>query len=139
MNATGTMKGTTLSDRIRATANSVERLDRYSATYERKTAVVRGKMLPKELYGCEISPINETAMRSLRTAIVNCITFVTSRRSIDLTFAMASIGTDVDPDVVVVCRRTTALRRALTINVENASMIEDIIGAYTEKKKPGIF
>ena len=56
-------------------------------------------MLPKGVYGCESAPINESAMQKLRTAIANCLTFVTSRRATDFTFSIASGKTDVDPDV----------------------------------------
>ena len=84
---------------MRTTTNSVERLDLFNAVYEKKAGVSRSKMLPTELYGCEMSPTNATAIGQLRTAIANCITFVTSRRSTDLIFAIASRGADVDTDV----------------------------------------
>ena len=65
-------------------------------------------------------------MRSLRTAIANCITLVTSRRSTDLTFAIASRGRDVDPDVEASTRRMMMLRRAMVKDDAAENMIKDI-------------
>ena len=103
---------------IQATGGA-ERLDRHRPPYEKKEKIVRAKILPKGLYGCELAPVNETAMRSFRSAVASCLTYVTKRRSVDLTFATATRGNDVDPDVTVVCRRVTALRRALAIEEDN--------------------
>ena len=108
-----------------------------SASYDKETVAIRGKMIPKALYGCETSPINETAMRMLRTAFANCITFVTTRRSIDLTFVMASIGTDLDPDVDVMTRRMTMLRRMMAKDPRTAEIMKDIYAKYREGNEPG--
>ena len=74
------------------------------APYEKKEKVVRAKMLPMGFYGCETAPVNETAIQKLRSSIVNALTFVTSRRSCDLTFTVASGKTDLDPDIEVYTR-----------------------------------
>ena len=94
-------------------------------------------MLPEALYGCETSPINETAMRMLRTATANCITFVTTRRSIDLTFAMLSRGADLDPDVEATTRRMIMLRRMMVNDQKTAKMMRDIYAKYREEDEPG--
>ena len=94
-------------------------------------------MLPKVPYGHVASPINETATRQLRTAIANCITFVTSRRSTDLTFAMASRGADVDPDVEAITRRMTMIRRMMSKDGKVNETIKEIYAKYCEQGEPG--
>ena len=114
-------------------------MDRHRDPYEKKEKIARAKILPKGIYGCELAPISEAGMRTFRSAVAYCLTYFTKRRSVDLTSAKATRGTDVDPDVAVVCRRTTVLRRALTMNDGNAKTIEDIIEKYAEKKVPRIY
>ena len=41
---------------------------------------------------------------------MNCVTYTSKRRSVDLVFAMASEGQDLDPEVEIVARRTIGLR-----------------------------
>ena len=50
---------------------SVEKLDRVDAINDKKISVTREEMLPTALFGCETSPINETAMRTFKTPILN--------------------------------------------------------------------
>ena len=66
--------------------------------------------MPKALYGCEVTPVNETALRILRTSFVKCMTFTTAGRSADLVFAMTSKGSDLDPDVNIFVRRVAAMK-----------------------------
>ena len=70
-------------------------------------------MTSAAMYGCETTPINDSCMRSYRTAVVDTIAFNTKRRSADLTFAFCSKGTDVDPETEVLVRRVMAMRRAV--------------------------
>ena len=58
----------TLTRRMLETTAGIGRLDMFQAPYEKKAAIIRAKMPPKGLYGCELGPINETAMRGFRTA-----------------------------------------------------------------------
>ena len=57
------------------------------------------------MYGCESCPVNDAALRTWRAEVANAATFVTKRRSADLTFAAASHGTDIDPEVHVYTKR----------------------------------
>ena len=75
--------------------------------------------IPKRLFGCETSPINEGAMQKLRSIIANVLTYVTSKRSIDFTFTVASGKTDLDPDVEVYVRRVALFRRVVGDSDEN--------------------
>ena len=59
--------GTTLTQRMQETANEVEKLNRAKAPYEKKAMVIRAAKLPRGLYGCEVAPANEVALRALRT------------------------------------------------------------------------
>ena len=140
LNATKNRKvGTTLTERLWKTAGAAEKLRYIKALYERKAAVVRAKLLPMGLFGCEVAPINEAAMRTLRSSIVNVLTFTTSKRSSDLVFAAASKGDDTDPDIEVVARRVTALRRSMVKNKEVEKMSDEIMNKYGEQEELGIY
>ena len=124
LNATaGRWYGKTLTDRMLQVADETERLNRITAPYNKKTALLRAKKSPKALYGCEVTPVNETALRVLRSSFVRCMTYTTARRSADLVFAVASEGTDLDPDVSIFVRRIAALRRYISKNAANQDKV----------------
>ena len=75
--------------------------------------MTQAKMLPRGLYGCETSPVNEEAMQNMRSSIATALTYTTTRRSVDLTFAMASGTVDLDPDIEVYTRRAALCRRVI--------------------------
>ena len=52
----GRKRGTTLTQRMTNTTGSVQKLDMMKAPYEKKEKVIRAKMLPMALFGCETSP-----------------------------------------------------------------------------------
>ena len=106
--------------------------------YKVKAELIRAKQLPKALYGCETTPVNERALRKLQTTIVDTLTYNTSRRSVDLTFAAASHGNEVDPDVAIFKNRVLGLRRAKAMGGENERIIESIMEQYGKQKEPGI-
>ena len=106
--------------------------------YEKKAAIIRAAKLPKALYGCEVAPANERALRTLRTSIAKCLTFTTSQRSADLTFATASAGPDLDPDVSIFSRRAVAFRRFMSRGEGNVRMMEAILQRYRQLGEPGI-
>ena len=133
----GKQVGTTLTARIRGTTKSVIRIGKMKAPYSRKTAVIRTKMLPKALYGCETAPINEAAMRTFRSEVADAAAYTTKRRSLDLTFTTSSHGTDIDPEIEVYVRRVTSFKRAIVISDFNGKMIDTILGIYREKHEPG--
>ena len=56
-------RGTTLTGRMMQTTSDVKRLDYIKAPYEKKEHVIRGTLLPKGLFGCESTPMNESAMQ----------------------------------------------------------------------------
>ena len=57
--------GTTLTERMRKTTDSVRALQRRKAPYKAKAELIRTKQLPKALYGCETTPVNESALKKL--------------------------------------------------------------------------
>ena len=88
-----------------------ESLNRAKAPYEKKAKITRCAKLPKgpiRMRGC---PINETALRTLRPVVTNTRTFTTDQRSSDLTFATASHGPDLDPEISILGRRAMVARR----------------------------
>ena len=58
--------GTTLTSRMRKTAAATGRLGKMRTSYKSKAMIIRTKMIPKALYGCELPPVNESALRGLR-------------------------------------------------------------------------
>lgn len=131
----GRKVATTSTRSMAETTPSMNRLDMAKAPYEKEVA--RGKLLPKGLYGCELGPISEIAMRGFRTATANAMTYSTSRRSTDLTFAMCSRGGDVGPDIEVARRRAVDFRRAMVVHEEAEDMVKDIFNKYIEQGHPG--
>ena len=101
--------------------------------------MIRSAKLPKALYGCEVAPVNETALRKLRTAVTKTVTFTTEQRSSDLTFATASHGPDLDPESSIFARRATALRRFINKSVQNEERVKTIMKAYRNNGEPGIY
>ena len=63
-------------------------------------------------------------MRTFRSGVVNAATYTTKRRSTDLTFAVASNGSDIDPEVEVYVRRVNGLGRAVVTDIGNKEIIE---------------
>ena len=101
--------------------------------------MIWAKKMPSTLYGCEATPVNETALRVRRSSSVRYMTYTTVRRSADLVFAMASEGSDLDPDINIFVRRVAAARRYLTKNPANQALMEEIARIYAARKEPGIY
>ena len=77
--------------------------------------------------------------KKLRTALANCLSFTTARKSIDMTFAAASKGPDLDPDIEVVARRAAALRRGMAKSDHQRMMAKDIFEGYKARGEPGCY
>ena len=71
--------------------------------------------------------MNESALKKLQTNIVDTLTYTTTRRSADLTFAVAAHGTEVDPDIAIFKNRVLGMRRARVICEENRKMVDQIM------------
>ena len=101
--------------------------------------MIRAKKLPNALYGCEVTPVNETALRVLRSSFVRCMTYTTVRRSADLVFAMASEGSDLDLDKNMFVKTVVAARRYLAKNPRGQQMVEEVAGIYAARGEPGVY
>ena len=113
--------------RMRKTAESLRALQRKKALYKAKVGLIRSKQLPKALYGCETAPVNESALTKLQTRIVDTLTFTTTMRSPDLTFAVAANGIEVGPDIAIFKNRVLGMRRARVVCEENKKRIDPIM------------
>ena len=71
-----------------------------------KVRIIRAKVLPQALHGCESSGINETALKALRNAIAKTIVNDDSFGSSDLAYVVVSDGPDVDPAVGGCCKES---------------------------------
>ena len=85
------------------------------------------------IYGCETSPVNESELATLRSSIADLLTFSTTRRSVDLTYAMASYGKDVDPDVEIASRRAMTFRRMMHKQNDTSRKMKKVIAMYLEE------
>ena len=90
--------------------------------------------MPKALFGCEISQVNEGALETSRTTIADLLTASTKRRSLDLTFSLASYGDDLDPDVEIAYRRIATYRRNATKDNETAKLMRENMKMYNDLK-----
>ena len=131
--------GATLTNRIRRGVAYAKKLVYAKAPFFKKAVVLRGKVLPMSLYGCETCPVNEDALQELRSAFADTVSVNTCRRSVDLTFCVASYGEDIDPDLDIVYRRTAAYRRNVTKNNETARMMKENLEIYTKQGVAGTF
>ena len=122
---------------MRKAANSTARLGRVKAPYIKNAEVIRAKMLPEGMYGCETCPVNEGAMRTWRSKPASALTYVTSRRALGLTFAAASHGKDTDPEVHLYIPHVIVFRRALYVQNENSEIICNILKIHRDKGEPG--
>ena len=81
-----------MTKRMVTTALELESLNKVKAPYEQKAKIIRSAKLPTSLYGCEVAPVNEAALGTLRTVVTKTVTFTFEQRFSDLTFATASHG-----------------------------------------------
>ena len=65
------------------------------------------------------------------------MTYTTEQRSSDLTFATASHGPDLDPEVSIAARRAVAVRRFISKCKANEDKVQTILEAYRNKEEPG--
>ena len=78
-------------------------------------------------------------LRTWRSETANATTFVTKRKSVDFTFAAASQGTDIDPEIYVYTKRALSYRRAYYVSKSNKRLIEENHELYKKAGNPGIF
>ena len=83
--------------------------------------------------------INEKIMASLRSSIADMIAYTPKRRSVDLTFRVASAGADADPDVQVGVRRAMTYRRHGTKEREAAEIMKKRLEIYHTQKALGTY
>lgn len=128
--------GKTLTERMQKTTRCAGTMKYIKTSYKNKKRVVKGKISPMGLYGCEDALVNEAVLTRFRGAIANVVTFTTSRRSMDLTHAVTAEKGDLDPYVEICKRRVTALRRCYHRNDEDAEMTKEIYSRYQEQEEP---
>ena len=131
------MVSPTLTARLRAAVDIVRRISRTSFSREMKAHLIRMAGLAKGLYGIESSQCCETDMQILRGAIANAIGPKSRARSIDLTFATANLGKDLDPMVEMVIRRGKMLRRMAIKHPEVQCLLAEIWHWYQQDGHPG--
>ena len=106
-------------------------------SYKEKAAIIRAKVLPKALYGCEAADFPDELIRSLRSAIARTISNGAQHQSIDLTFAVASHGSDLDPVLEIFTRRCMAFRRMTAKYQNSIRNATDTYQLYKQNGQPG--
>ena len=109
------------------------------APFHKKAAILRGKVTPMSFYQCETCPVNASVLEGLRTAYVDVLTVASSRRSVDLTFNVASYGEDVDPDLEIVHRRAATFRRNRNKQNATAKLLQENSEICVSNRVPGTF
>ena len=134
---TGTMCGPTLTARLKEATALIKRIGRTNFTKKIKIHLIRTSGISKALYGIEATPACERTMQGLRAAIANVIGPHSRTRSVELAFATAGQGKDLDPDITGVVRRSTMLRRMLIKHPEHITTAHKIWELYKVAKHPG--
>ena len=139
LNTTANMCSPTLNHRIREAIEIVNKIGWTGFSMDIKAMLIRTKAIAKALYGVEASPYNRQTMQSLRVAIANVIAIKSRLRSIDLAFATAMLGNDLDPEIVVFVRRALLLRRMLVKHPELTETVKNIWSIYNSHKHKATF
>ena len=94
-------------------------------------------MLPKCLYGCEVSKVNGSKQRRLTTVIKRAVSKKTRHKDKNLTFITSSYGADLDPETEILCRRVMLLRRITAKKPHLKQTAEKILDIYVQHEYAG--
>ena len=97
---------------------------------EQKVRIVRIKANPAALYGSEACPANRNALGGYRAAVTTVLAGTDTNRSADLVFSMAQKGKDVDPEIDILLRRISAVRRFATRSSRNRKIVDELLDIY---------
>ena len=134
-----TMCAPTLTNRMVEAAQLINRIARTNLTTTMRAHVIRMAGIAKGLYGVECSAENGQALQKLRVAIANAIAPKSSLRSLDLTFATANLGRDLDPLIILMVRRVSMLRRMLAKHDHLQTMVQQTWENYRKNGHQGTF
>ena len=81
------MVGTMATKRMGSALDSIRRIRRLPLSYERKATLLLSKSTSLGLYGCEVSPISDSAMSSMTAAIANTVAPAGNRKCNGLVFS----------------------------------------------------
>ena len=130
-------QGRTLTKRmVQATMYAIK-ASYVKAPYRKKAALARGKITPMGVFGCETCLVSENSIVGLRSNIADMLAFSSNNRSVELTYSLASAGTDADPDVEIAVRRVMTCRRNVHKGGEVEKMMKENFQMYINQKEPG--
>ena len=91
------------------------------------------------LYGCEAATVNEAALRGLQNAIKEVMGPKSPLAANNMVFTLLSNGTDLDPEVNILQRRLTMIRRMAIKRNDTRDKIYKLLKHYTNKQHIGTF
>ena len=125
--ATRAKHSATLHDRVDEAITSAHIVNALPLERANKATTVRTHILPKALYGCEVSSAARHVMEHISTVILSLINPATGMRSKDFTYTTCSYGQDLDPDIHVLHRRIMALRRGIAKDPSCIQSVRDLL------------
>ena len=123
--------------RLDSTLGLIYNIGRLHVPDQLRADIIRTKALPRALYGIEGSQPPGQQMRKVASAIKDAITHSSTHRSHDLTFAVCSNGSDLDPEVHMLIRRVILLRRMMTKHVRASEAVLHIYRLYKSHEYDG--
>ena len=128
--ATKAVHSSTLKERFLNATRSAETLNALPMDRLHKARAVRSHILPKALYGCEVSSVAKENIDKLSTAILKNINPAKGLRSRDFSYSFCSNGQDLDPALNILLKRIMAFRRGIAKDDTTIAMARELILFY---------
>ena len=100
----------TITKRIQEATLLVKKIARIPIEMKAKSKAIRTFAWTKALYRCETAAPHDRALDAFTTAIKDVINGKCGNRADDLTYVVASSGTDLDPRIQILFKRVITLR-----------------------------
>ena len=112
-------------------------MGRLPITHQQRINIIHTMVLPAALYGSEVSHCPAAELKALRTAIVNTLGPKSTTRSVPLIMELCGGHREVDPQVCLLTRKLTLLRRILAKYPSTATKVQSLLCAYNTQHRPG--
>ena len=135
LSTTARIGGATLAQRMRKARVFAHRLACFPWGWKAKRQVVETLIYPMALYGCEASPINDSDMAKLATAVAKAIGPYSQNSSTILAGLLLTPGRNLSGDFAVLNRSFSLLRRIVAKHPQARATIQIIFDMYLQKGK----
>eukprot|EP00973_Karenia_brevis_P094410 12422354-Karenia_brevis.AAC.1 len=103
-----------------------------------KAMFARASALSKALYACEAAPVDEIMLRKLTKHLVHMLQRNAYQPSNAMVFALAGVGEDIDPGILILLRRAHMIRRMVCKHPELKQRIHEILIQYGRLEHKGM-